>query len=93
VTPIWLLAAVMKMKAFPSGSAVVVDKMKRRRLANAIRNFIWADSKNEAASTTILFLSNQLFEFFFGEGLNTQFLGFVEFGAGVLSNNYIIHFF
>ena len=93
MTPIWLLAAVMKMRAFSSGSAVVVDKMKRRKLTNVIRNFIWADGKNEAASTTILFLSNHFFEFFFGEGLNTQFLGFVGFGAGVISNNYIIHFF
>jgi hypothetical protein len=55
VTLIWLRAAEMKMKAFSSGSAVVVDKMKSRKLRNAIRNFIWADGKSEAASTTVLF--------------------------------------
>jgi uncharacterized membrane protein len=45
----------MKMKVFSSGSAVVVDKMKRRRVPNAIRNFIWVDGKNEAASTIVLY--------------------------------------
>jgi len=45
----------MRIRAFSSGSAVVVDKMKRRKLTNVIRNFIWADGKSEAASTTILF--------------------------------------
>jgi len=55
VTPIWLRAAAMKMEAFSSGSAVVVDKMKSRKLTNVIRNFIWADGKNEAVSKTAPF--------------------------------------
>jgi hypothetical protein len=55
VTPIWLRAAVMKIRTFSSGSAAVVDKMKRRRVANAIRNFIWADNKSKAASTMVFF--------------------------------------
>jgi hypothetical protein len=55
VTPIWLRAAVIKIKTFSSGSAAVVDKMKRRKLRNAIRNFIWADGKSEAASTMFFF--------------------------------------
>jgi hypothetical protein len=55
VTPIWLRAAAMKMEAFSSGSAVVVDKMKRRKLTNVIRDFIWVDGKNEAVSTMVLF--------------------------------------
>ena len=93
VTPIWLRAAAMKTRASSSGSAVVVDKMKRRKLTNVIRNFIWADGKNEAVSTTVPFLTDHLFKFFFGQGFDSQFFGLIGFGAGVLSNNYIIHFF
>jgi len=33
----------------------VVDKMKRRKLKNAIRNFIRADGKSQAALTIIFF--------------------------------------
>ena len=81
----------MKMEAFSSGSAVVVDNMKSRKLTNVIRNFIWADGKNEAVSTTILFLPDHLFKFFFGEGLNSQLFGSVKFGAGVLAYHYKVN--
>jgi hypothetical protein len=36
VTPIWLRAAAMRIRVFSSGSAVVVDKIKSRKLRNAI---------------------------------------------------------
>jgi len=64
VTPIWLRAEVMKVRTFSPGSTVVVDKMKRRRVANAIRNFIWVDGKNE--------ITSHPFKFFFGEDASCQ---------------------
>ncbi len=36
-------------------------------------------------------LTNHLFKFFFCEGLDAQFFGFVEFGAGIFTNDHEVH--